>query len=323
MSKLRIFAAVPVFSWEKNNLIAGLEQCGHDVIHFDMHDGYGWSQYDSNWEYQDKRIMNEYMLKFVKSEHKKKKIDMFFAYLSDPTTYRWVIEAIKDLGIYTINYSCNNIASFERCHLNIASSFNMNLRAECDIGDKFDRLSANHIWFPFAVNEKLYGNYYNGYYNDDYDSDVCFVGSLNGYRLPMMIQLPAYDYSIKIMGKVKDKVMMESYGKSKLVAGFKGLGNATFNNHKLKQMRLRDIEVPACGGLHLTEYVPEIEWYFDIDKEVLVFKTMEEFYEQVERYVNKTDRKQRNQIIKNGYDRVLANHTWQKRFSEIFKKIGL
>jgi len=311
----RIFAPIANNNWENDNLIAGLVQCGHDVIQYDWKAN-GYDQYRPDWSYEGKRMMNDDLLSVFKRHHKEKPFDLMFGYLSDPVIYSYVIQEIKNHGVYTINYSCNNIASFERTHLNTAVVYDCNFYSERDIEHKFKSINANSYWFPFGANIDFY---HRSECNQVYD--VGFVGQWYGYRLPLMATLPQYGFSTILASKVRYAELIEIIHTTKVIVGFKGLGNSAFNDTDMKQMRLRDIEVPACGGFHLAEYVNEIEWYFEPGKEIVTFKTIEEFYELVDYFVNNDI--ERKKYADAAYRRVVMCHSWEKRFKDAFNFLGI
>ena len=65
------------------------------------------------------------------------------------------------------------------------------------------------------------------------------------------------------------------------------------------------------------EYINE---YFEIDKEIVLFNDLKEAEEKIQYYLK--NKKKLNKIAKAGYDRVLKEHTYEKRFEKIFKFIN-
>jgi spore maturation protein CgeB len=76
-------------------------------------------------------------------------------------------------------------------------------------------------------------------------------------------------------------------------------------------MSLQVFLVPACGTCLLTEWVEELEGEFDLEKELLAFRSEEEFKELAIKY--SVDKKQLKLIGENGRKRCLADHTHEKR----------
>ena len=89
------------------------------------------------------------------TENKKKRIDLFFSYLMDGMIDPYLIQYIKDCGVITFNFSCNNIHQFKLVK-NISQYFDFNLYAEKNAKEKFDQISANSIWWPMASNPNYF-----------------------------------------------------------------------------------------------------------------------------------------------------------------------
>jgi spore maturation protein CgeB len=87
------------------------------------------------------------------------------------------------------------------------------------------------------------------------------------------------------------------------------------------QIKGRNFEVPGCGGFLLTEDVAHLDRYFEIGKEVAVYDTTEELIDQVGYWLAHED--ERAAVAQAGYRRVLTEHTYDHRFEEIFRRVGV
>lgn len=88
-----------------------------------------------------------------------------------------------------------------------------------------------------------------------------------------------------------------------------------------KQIKARVFEVPACGGFLLTAPADNIEDYFVPGKEIEIFNSADELVDKTKYYLDNP--KAREQIAMAGHKRVLAEHTYEIRFREIFKFLEL
>ena len=151
-----------------------------------------------------------------------------------------------------------------------------------------------------------------------------------GYSLPKAIERAANllaskgDYSLpkEICGNpLSDQKLIKMYSRSKINLGFSVVGNTHKTDNPIRQVRLRDFEIPMCGGFYLMEYLPEIETFYEIGKEIVCFSTKEELVEKVQYYLKHPD--EREKIRWAGYARAQRDHSWQKRFADLFIKLGL
>jgi spore maturation protein CgeB len=87
------------------------------------------------------------------------------------------------------------------------------------------------------------------------------------------------------------------------------------------QIKGRNFEVPGCGGFLLTERVPHLERYFELDREVAVFDGTDDLAVKVRFWLEHED--ERRQIAEAGYRRVISEHTYDHRFAAIFTDLVL
>jgi spore maturation protein CgeB len=87
------------------------------------------------------------------------------------------------------------------------------------------------------------------------------------------------------------------------------------------QLKARLFEIAGSGGFVLTERSPHLEQYFTIDEEVAVFDRVDDLVPQVEFWLKHET--EREQVARAGYERVMAEHTYEKRFEQIFRAAGV
>lgn len=87
------------------------------------------------------------------------------------------------------------------------------------------------------------------------------------------------------------------------------------------QIKGRNFEIPGCGGFLLTEPAENLEDYYEIGKEVVCFDGVDDLIDKIKYYLAHED--ERIAIARAGYERTLREHTYERRFNEIFKKIGV
>jgi|SaaInlStandDraft_4_1057021.scaffolds.fasta_scaffold25540_2 spore maturation protein CgeB len=87
-----------------------------------------------------------------------------------------------------------------------------------------------------------------------------------------------------------------------------------------EQIKMRNFEIPGCGGFQLGHYAPTIEDYFIFGKEIAVFSNIDEMKKQVGYYLEND--LERENIRTAGYHKA-ENHTYKKRFEKIFRTIGV
>ena len=129
---------------------------------------------------------------------------------------------------------------------------------------------------------------------------------------------------------------MTAKDRSKILAKLvlkKELGKYKFNAHHFfgnlssaigtqrRQIKGRTFEVPACGGFLLTGDADNLRDYYVDGKEIVIFKNKADMAEKCKYYL--AHEEERKAIAKAGYERTIKEHTYEQRFRDIFKAMGL
>ena len=85
---------------------------------------------------------------------------------------------------------------------------------------------------------------------------------------------------------------------------------------KILAVKGRDFEATGCGSLLLTQDAEEMAEYFIPGEEIITYQDANDASEKIKYYLANED--EREKIAKRGYERVLREHTWEKRFSYIY-----
>jgi hypothetical protein len=126
----------------------------------------------------------------------------------------------------------------------------------------------------------------------------------------------------KILGSVlSDLEMIQMYSRSKINLGFSTCGDTHLSDERIMQIRLRDFEVPMSGGFYMVEYMEELADFYEIGKEIVCYRSVEDLADKIKYYLIHDD--EREKIRRAGYERCQRDHTWHKRFAQAFKAIGL
>jgi spore maturation protein CgeB len=317
---LRIFAAFQHFNWENHNLQPALEEFG-EVIRYDWSPKY--DQYSPSWHIRDKFLMNQELLEKVAIAHAEKRIDIFFGYLSGRLVLPHTVKAIRMMGIPTLNISLDDRDFMGRLELTgysrmveIAHAFDLCWTSVEDAIPDYQRVGADPIYLPEGANPKIHRPL-----DLPKDIDVSFVGQCYGYRPKVIQYLSNHGINVEVFGQgwpngeISLEKMVEIYNRSKINLGFAGVGTS-----EIKCLKARDFEVPMSRGLYLTEYHRELENVYEIGKEILCYRTLDELLELINYYLSHPD--EAEQIREAGYRRAISEHTWVKRFEVAFEKLG-
>jgi spore maturation protein CgeB len=120
---------------------------------------------------------------------------------------------------------------------------------------------------------------------------------------------------------LRDEELIQMYSRTRISLGLSTTGHTHVTGERILQVRLRDFEAPASGAFYLVEYMPELEHFYEIGREVVCYHDVDDLVEKVGYYLAHDD--EREAIRRAGHARVLRDHTWQRRFEVAFEKMGL
>jgi spore maturation protein CgeB len=89
----------------------------------------------------------------------------------------------------------------------------------------------------------------------------------------------------------------------------------------LTTLKTRDFECPGSGACYLTTFNWELALHYEIGKEILCYRSVEEIVELFSFYRRRPDECWR--IAQSAYRRCINEHTWEKRFRKLFEEVGI
>lgn len=85
------------------------------------------------------------------------------------------------------------------------------------------------------------------------------------------------------------------------------------------QVKARNFEIPFFGGFELTDYVPSIDRYFDIGKDIACYSNVEEAALQSLYYLNNAE--ERETIRRSGHRKAYENHGYIHRMDAVLRAL--
>jgi spore maturation protein CgeB len=151
------------------------------------------------------------------------------------------------------------------------------------------------------------------------DIDVSFVGSAYGDRRHWVEGLKARGIAVQCFGHGWDGGaicagdLQQLYRRSRVSLNFadSGVQLSGASLHRSRQIKARTFEVPGAGGLLLTQSADGLGAYFQTDKEICVYETIDELEAAVRALLEAPAR--RDSIARAGHARVRREHTYGDR----------
>ncbi len=148
---------------------------------------------------------------------------------------------------------------------------------------------------------------------------VSFVGSRKHEREPIIRAVQKRGIPIALFGNGwPDSQWVESANRVFAASQINlGIGLAT---PSLTALKARDFECPGAGGCYLTTWNWEFPELFEVGREILCYRNAEELIEMLGYYLPRPEECIR--IAQAGWQRCQRDHTWERRFREVFRTLG-
>ena len=320
---LNILAVYHHYNWENESLKPSLKKFGK-VRHYDWFEQFNHQRKD--WHTSIKAKMNKDLVSQVKQWIRNHSTDVVFTYLSGELISPEAMRRLSSFGVPMINLALNDKESFigkiRNGHAigmrDICRYFDLCWTSTEDALEKYCVEGALPFYLPEGANPEIHKPY-----NLEKTIEVSFVGQCYGNR-PAIIQalkdrgihVEAFGYGWP-NGPLSTEDMVRMYSKSKISLGFGGV----VGHQDTFCLKGRDFEIPMSGGLYLTEYSPELERVFKIEKEILTYRTFDELVKKIQYLLDHPDKAE--DIRKAGHRRAISEHTWEMRFEKIFMLMEL
>lgn len=326
-------------SFEYENFYSTLIGMGHEVEYFDFYS-------KANEIGRDK--MNNELEKMI---YDKKPELLFCCLFNDELDKEMILGITKNTNTVTYNWFFDDQWRFDNFSRYWAPAFNWVSTTDPVSVEKYKQLGyKNVIKIQYGFNNFVYKKY-------DLPKiyDVAFVGQLHGTRknfinwlLKKGINVETFGFGTR-NGHIDQEQMIKIFNQSKINLCFMNLardpnwkgflkiffkkdnnkivfdfGNIVSNfkfflSKQLLQVKARNFEIPGAGGFILTNYSSELSNFFDTGNEIAVFKNKRDLLKKIRYYL--ANDKEREDIAIRGYRRSIKNHTYEKRFNDIFNYI--
>tara|TARA_R110002012_G_scaffold116900_4_gene264746 strand:- start:5324 stop:6229 length:906 start_codon:yes stop_codon:yes gene_type:complete len=211
----------------------------------------------------------------------------------------------------TFNWFCDDTWRYHSFSRKACVYFNVCSTPEPDYVRRYERAGySNIVLGTWHSNISLYPKL--SY--QDKDIEVSFIGALNGLRKNFFEQHE--DLPIDIFSNISQEEMYLTHARSKIAI------NLSINENdpqKKTQMKQRMFEIPAGKALLLTEHHPGIEHFFEIDKEIITFKSNKEFEDKI-KFLNSKP-KIAEAIALSGFKRYITEHESKIRLTKVLQQV--
>jgi hypothetical protein len=199
------------------------------------------------------------------------------------------------------------------------TKFDVNLTNTRAALDWYRQRGASVRYFPAGF--RLDEAYQSPPAEPEYDYPFSFLGTWKSERAVIVERLLQAGVKIALFGKGwPNSQWVESasrvFRRSQINLG---IGFAS-PSARITTAKGRDLECPGVGACYLTTYNGELPFLYEIGKEILCYRDFEELLEMHAYYSKRPDECLR--IAQAAHRRCAAEHTWEKRFRQLFRELG-
>lgn len=299
---------------------SNLEHLGHTTISFDYR----------KFKLQKIKLINCFLNKALINLVKSKKPDILIVNKGE-SLLPGTVNSIKKYGVTTINWNPDEpfgtLLKFNK--LKNISEYDAFFTYDLQYLDELKKLNPNSYYLPACADlldvhkeqislEKRPNNF-----------DICMVGTAYENRIKLLTPYTK-DYKLFVAGpawnnatpalrdisfpSIKINEMIKKFNESKITINPYGEAKGFIIPNP------RTFEIPASRSFQLTDARRDIDKFFKIGKEIIVYKNEIDFKELVDYYIDNNN--ERNEIAQRGYERVLNEHTMQHRLKEMLKIVN-
>jgi spore maturation protein CgeB len=311
-------------SFEETNFRSALEGMGHDVVPFDFMS-------------RERSVGRQAMRGELVAAASETQPDLAFFVLFTEQIDTATIEMVRQRGsCVTANWFADDHWRFEGFSRHLAPAFDLAVTTDADSLPRYRELpGANVLLSQWACNKYLYTRS-----TTEIRHGVTFVGQPHGNRRQMIAELRRRGVEVECWGhgwsngRLEHADMVDVFSSSAINLNLSNssdprgwrsavarlLGRPT-PVRRPPQIKGRNFEVPGCGGFILTERLPHLDDYFVYDREIGVYSDAAELAERIRWWLEHPA--ERGAVADAGYERVIAEHTYDHRFAAIFDALGL
>lgn len=165
---------------------------GHELVRFDFP---GWpDEADAAWQRVGKPRTNERLLSAFRAACRRGRVDLFYGYLYSSVVYPETIDLIRQSGVPTVNFSCNNVHQFDLVR-DIAPCFDVCVVPERAALADFGSVGARAVRIQLAANPDVYRPY-----PEPRMYDATFVGQRYADRAELLGHLARNGVDVRAWG---------------------------------------------------------------------------------------------------------------------------
>jgi len=319
--ELHLFLIYGVNNWE-SVLPRALAPFGV-VSEYDWR-GHCFHEWSADWLSQRERMNRELVAAFDAAQ-RRRPVDVVVAYASGFTISPEVLNHMTAAGAVTTNFCFDDKVRWPgelrggryTSPAAIAAAVDLNLTSDPHGAGRYFAHGGLAMFHPEAADP-------NGFrpLGLPFEHDVSFVGARYGWRPTLIEGLRRRGIAVACFGHgwsngaISAEAMNELYARSRINLGCGGIGFS----RRLLCLKGRDFEVPMSGAVYLTQDNPELSLVFDVGREILTYRDIDDCARVIRRTL--ADEAAAQAVRDAARARCLRDHTYTVRWSGVLRVLG-
>jgi len=242
-----------------------------------------------------------------------------------------ILEKLRTKGIITICWWLNDPFQFERS-LKQASYYDYYFTNSKGSVNEYKKYEIKQV---FYLPPGCFPEIHKKFNISNKQIDICFAGDWHPIR-EKVIESLIDEFSVAICGPWKKKLNKNSpllkhiikngfFSPQEMVKIF-NISKIVLNIHTWFGkwefgLNPRVFEANACGAFQICDWKQEIPMHYEVDKEIVIYKSVKELKEKIKYFINRPY--EREDIAFKAYLKSLKEHTYKIRLEKMFHLCGL
>ena len=301
--------------YEYVNFIPSLKNLGHEVELFDSWDRSKYDNFSS---------LNKNLLEKIQSF----KPDIILFVLFSYEIWSETLKIIRDsTPAFLINWGTDDSWRYEQFSKFVSRNFHLYVTTYQSAKSKSLRDGLSNFYLSqWAANSQKFSKPLPA---RECQYDVSFVGTCYGSRPKIVSQLKQSGINVRCFGfgweggPVSAEEIPQIIRNSVISLNFSDppSGVTVLLSKTERQIKARIFEVIGSGGFLISQSADQIEFFYQPDKEIVIFECTEELIRKIKWFLERFDL--RDSIAVQGYERTVVCHSYENRFREIISSLGL
>ncbi len=292
---------------EFTNFLPALKRLGHEVAFFESL---------AREPYQDFKDLNCQLLKEVE----RFRPEILFCVLMQYEVWIETLRVVRNSGVMVVNWATDDSWKYRMFSRFVAPELDLSIttypgalswyRRDGIPSVHLSQWAANKDWLapPIPADRCRY--------------QVTFVGSSYGKRPGIIQSLRSRGIEVTCFGQgwpagpVAATRIPEVVRESQISVNFSEGSQGGDGGLQNRQIKARVFEVTGSGGCLVTEAAPDLDRYFHLGEEVVVFEGVNDLANKIRELLAHPEK--RDAIARRGHERVRAEHSYDVRFRDVF-----